>query len=310
MLEIPPHSAVAMAAVFGILILATCTRLLLRWRNPDKNYTELRQRIQSWWWMIAALFIVLAVSQSAAIWFFAFLSFLALKEFLSIVPMRHTDRRVIFWAYVAIPIQYWWVYQEWYGMFIVFIPIYIFLLLPMRMVILGETKGFIKSASVLHWAVMLTVFCLSHVAFLLTLEPKNADAGNIGLVLYLIFVTQANDVSQFIWGKLFGRRKIVAKVSPNKTWAGFLGGFVTVTIGGAILAPYLTCLDMKTGAGAAVIIALGGFIGDLVISAIKRDLQIKDAGSLIPGHGGLLDRVDSLLYTAPLFFHYIYYVCY
>ena len=164
MLDIPRHSLNAMLVVLALLLIATTCRLLLARINPDKDYTELRQRIQSWWWMIGILFVCLIVSPTTAIILFAFISFLALKEFFSIVPTRQADRRVLFWAYLSIPIQYYLVSIGWYGMFIIFIPVYVFLLLPMRMVLIGETKGFIHSAGVIHWAVMLTVFCLSHIA--------------------------------------------------------------------------------------------------------------------------------------------------
>lgn len=310
MFDIPPHSLAAMAVVLGLLVVASCARLILAAKHPDKDYTELRQRIQSWWWMIGSLFLVLSISFGAAVIFFGFISFLALKEFFSIMPTRQADRRVIFWAYLAIPVQYYWVYSGWYGMFIIFVPVYLFLFMPMRMVLIGETKGFIQSAALLQWAVMLAVFCVSHIALLLTLPPLNAEAGSVGLVLFLLFMTQANDVCQYIWGKLLGRHKIIPKVSPNKTWEGFVGGFVTITLCAGWVAPLLTPLTMLQGLGAGIIIAGAGFIGDVVISSVKRDLQIKDSGQLIPGHGGLLDRLDSLLYTAPLFFHYLYYLCY
>lgn len=299
-----------MAAVIGLLISASIIRLGLAWKNPHKDYTELRQRIQSWWWMVILLFVVLAASKNTAIVFFGFLSFLALKEFLSIVMVRQADRRVIFWAYLAIPIQYYWVSMGWYGMFIIFIPVYVFLFLPMRMVLIGETKGFIRSAGLIHWAVMLTVFSISHIAYLLTLPVKNPAAGAVGLVLFLLFMTQFNDVCQYVWGKMLGKHKIIPKVSPNKTWEGFLGGVSTITLCAGFAAPYLTPLTFKQGIIAGLIIGISGFIGDVVISSVKRDLQIKDTGSFIPGHGGILDRVDSLLYTAPLFFHFVYYVAY
>lgn len=308
--DIPPNSFLAMAVVIGLLAAATCARLVLGFVKPDRDDTELRQRIRSWWWMVVSLFVVLSLSSGAAIAFFGFLSFLALKEFLSIVPMRHVDRRVIFWAYLAIPVQYYWVYSGWYGMFIVFIPVYLFLFLPMRMVLTGETSGFIKSVALLHWAVMLTVFSVSHIANLLTLAPANQDAGNIGPVLFLLFTTEFNDVCQYIWGKMLGRHRIIPKVSPNKTWEGFIGGFVTTTLCAGGAAPLLTPLSAVQGFCAGAVIAGAGFIGDVVISCVKRDLQIKDSGQLIPGHGGILDRMDSVLYTAPLFFHFLYYLCY
>jgi len=310
MFDIPINAFYTMMAVLVLLSVASAVQGLMANKNPLKDYSELSLRIQSWWWMIIILFVCLVVSQGTAIALFGFISFLALKEFFSIVAIRQSDRRVVFWAYVAIPVQYYWVSIGWYGMFLIFIPIYIFLLLPMRMVLIGETKGFIRSAGIMHWAVMLTVFCLSHIAYLLVLPVKNSDGGSIGLVIFLILMTQLNDVAQYIWGKTFGRHKILPKVSPNKTWEGFIGGVVTITITAAVIAPLLTPLSNVMGLFAGLIIGLSGFIGDVVISSIKRDLAIKDSGSLIPGHGGILDRFDSLTFTAPLFFHYLYYFYY
>lgn len=308
--NIPENSFYAMAAVLGVLIVATLIQYLLGVKNSDKDYTELSQRITSWWWIIGLLFVFLAIGNIAAIVFFAFISFLALKEFLSIIPTRQADRNVVFWAYLSIPFQYYWVTTGWYGMFIIFIPVYMFLFIPMRMVLKGETDGFIKAAGILHWAVMLTVFSVSHIAYLLVLPDKNILAGGVGLVLFLLFMTQFNDVSQYIWGKLLGKHKIIPKVSPNKTWEGFLGGLVTITLVAGFVAPYLTPLTQLQGYIAGMIISMSGFIGDVVISSVKRDLRIKDSGNLIPGHGGILDRMDSLIYTAPLFFHYLYYLHY
>ncbi len=307
---IPEHSFIAMLAMLAVLVAATAIEFLIHIRNPHKDYTELRQRTVSWWWIIALLFLFLGAGNTSAVVFFAFISFLALKEFLSIVPTRQADRQVVFWAYLCIPLQYYWVSSAWYGMFIIFIPVYMFLLIPMRMVLKGETDGFIKAAGILHWAVMLTVFSVSHIAYLLVLPEKNPLAGGLGLVLYLLFMTQFNDVNQYLWGKLLGKHKIIPRVSPNKTWEGFLGGLITITLVAGFVAPYLTPLTQLQGFVAGFIISAGGFMGDVVISSVKRDLHIKDCGNLIPGHGGILDRMDSLIYTAPLFFHYLYYLHY
>jgi phosphatidate cytidylyltransferase len=299
-----------MLTVLGLLVVASTLRLLIQKRNPTKDYTELKQRIQSWWIMVAILFSVLIFQKLATVLFFGFLSFLALKEFLSIVPMRQSDRKVVFWAYLAIPIQYYWVWQGWYGMFVIFIPVYMFLFLPFRMVLIGETKGFIKAAGVIHWASMIAIFCLSHIAYLIVLPVKNRDAGSIGVVLFLLFMTQFNDVCQYVWGKSLGKHKIIPKVSPNKTWEGFLGAFATLIICGGFVAPLLTPLSFQQGLVAGGLISGAGFVGDVVISAVKRDLKIKNSGSLIPGHGGILDRMDSLIFTSPLFFHFLYYLVY
>ena len=310
MFDVPIHSLYAMLVVFGLLLISSgITGFKIR-QQPEKDFTELYLRIRSWWWMIGLIFAALVAGKTLSIIFFAFVSFLALKEFFSIVPTRQADRRVLFWAYLSIPLQYYWVSIEWYGMFIIFIPVYMFLFLPMRMVLIGETSGFIKSAGVVHWATMLTVYCISHIAYLIALPIQNSSAGSIGLVLYLLLLTQLNDVSQYVWGKSFGKYKIIPKVSPNKTWEGFLGGLLTISICAGVAAPYLTPLTFAEGVLAGIIISGGGFIGDVVLSAVKRDLQIKDSGGLIPGHGGILDRLDSLTYASPLFFHYLYYLHY
>ncbi|MBB1274852.1 phosphatidate cytidylyltransferase [Psychromonas sp. SR45-3] len=310
MFNIPTHSFYMMIFVVILLITGSLIRWRLQVKNPQTDYLELKQRIQSWWWMIAILFGILLAPTTISIIFFALLSFLALKEFFSIMPTRQADRRILLWAYLAIPLQYYWVASNWYGMFLIFIPIYVFLFLPMRAVFIGETKGFIRSLGTIHWAVMLSVLCVSHIAYLLQLPVKNEQAGALGLVLFLIFITQFNDVCQYIWGKTLGKHKIIPKVSPKKTWEGFIGGVITVTLISGCVAPYLTPLTMVQGFVAGTLIAISGFVGDVVISSVKRDLAIKDSGTLIPGHGGLLDRIDSLIYTAPLFFHFLYYLHY
>ena len=227
------------------------------------------------------------------------------------ITTRRADRRVVFWAFLAIPVQFYWVAIGWYGMFIIFIPVYLFLLIPARMVLIGETQGFLKAAGTLHWGLMITVFSISHAAYLLAL-PENpaAPAGGAGLLFYLVFLSQFNDVAQYTWGKLFGKHPVVPKVSPKKTVEGLLGGVLTTTLIGWLIAPYLTPLSGWWALLAGLIIGLSGFFGDVVISAVKRDIGVKDSGTLIPGHGGIMDRIDSLTFTAPLFFHFLYYLYY
>jgi len=186
-----------------------------------------------------------------------------------------------------------------------------FLLILVCLLITGVSAGFIRSAGTLHWGVMLTVFALSHVAYLMALpEAVNPAGGGIGLMLYLLFLTQFNDVAQYVWGKSLGRHKIAPHISPGKTLEGLAGGVATTTAAGALLAAWLTPLSVPQGLLAGMLISIAGFFGDLTMSAVKRDLHIKDTGQLIPGHGGILDRLDSLTFTAPLFFHFVYYLHY
>lgn len=301
----------ALGGVFAVLVLASVIVGVLAAVRRGKDYSELKLRMRSWWVMIGIFSGAILLSPTSAVVFWGFVSFLALKEYLSLIPTRRADRRVLFWAYLAIPIHYYWVGIAWYGMFVIFIPVYMFLLMPLRMVIIGETEGFLRAAGTLHWGLMTTVFSLSHMAYLLVLDPaKNPAGGGAGLLLYLVFLTQFNDVAQYTWGKLFGKHKVIPKVSPNKTWEGLIGGNLTTLALAIVIAPYLTPLTLYEAAGAGLIIGVFGFIGDVTISALKRDIGVKDSGSLIPGHGGVLDRIDSLTYTAPLFFHYVYYLHY
>jgi phosphatidate cytidylyltransferase len=305
----PAVVAWALAGIFTLLVIATAAVWVLGRLRPAADLTELRQRVRTWWIMAAVFALAMLLSRRVSLFFFALVSFLALKEYLSLIPTRRADRSVLLLAYLAIPVQYLWIDMRWYGMFIVFIPVFVFLLLPMRMVLVGETEGFLRAAGTLHWGLMATVFSLSHVAFLLVLPQRlNAHGGGPGLVLYLVFLTQFNDVAQYLWGRTLGRHKVIPKVSPGKTVEGLLGGVATTILLAWLLAPWLTPFDRGEALVAGVIIGLGGFVGDVVISALKRDLGIKDSGTLLPGHGGILDRIDSLSYTAPLFFHFVWYL--
>jgi len=303
-----PNVLWTLGGVFALLVVATAVVFALARARPERNFAELRLRVQSWWIIVGIVAVALALSDTAAIVFFGFVSFLAFKEYLSLIPTRRADRRVLVWAYLSIPVQYWWIADAWYGMFVIFIPVYVFLLLPFRMVVAGAVDGFLRAIGTLHWGLMTTVYSLSHIAFLLVL-PGVAErgAGGAGLLVFLLILTELNDVAQYVWGKSLGRRRIVPTVSPNKTWEGFLGGVATTVVLAVVLAPVLTPFDGRGAVAAGILIAVAGFVGDVTISALKRDLGVKDSGSLIPGHGGMLDRIDSLTFTAPLFLHFTRY---
>lgn len=310
-LGIQPAVVQALAGIFGLLVVASAMIALLGPRLEQTARAELVARIQSWWLMFFIFAVAMALSRNISLVFFGFVSFMALKEYFSLVPTRRVDRRVLFWAYLTIPAQYLLVGMAWYGMFIILIPVYAFLLLPMRMVLAGEPHHFLRAAGTMHWGLMAMVFSISHVAYLLVLpEQINPGAGGAGLVLFLVFLTQFNDVAQYCWGKLLGRHKALPTVSPGKTVEGVIGGLATTTALAWLLSGWLTPLSTGQALAAGALIAMAGFIGDVTISALKRDLGVKDSGSLLPGHGGILDRIDSLIYTAPLFFHFIHYLHY
>jgi len=300
-------SGVVLLGIFAALGAATLVvRLFVRGAHAE----ELKDRVRSWW-IIVALFVVGAMlNATVAMFFFGLISYLALKEYFTLIPTRRTDRRIIFYAYLSIVFQYWFAGIQWYGMFIIWIPVYLFLLLPFRQVLIGETQGFLEHTSRVQWGLMMFVFGLSHIAYMMTLPPlPGSDVGGRELVLYLVLLTELNDVLQYLWGKSIGRRKIVPKVSPNKTVGGFAGAFVCISLL-AVALSFLTPFEWHEALFAGMLISGAGFIGDVVVSMVKRDIGVKDSGHLLPGHGGILDRVDSLTYTAPLFFHYVHYFWY
>jgi phosphatidate cytidylyltransferase len=304
-----PNLLAGLAGIFALLVAATAIVWLIRRLRSGIDLGDVPARVRSWWLMVVIFSIAMVLDRRVSLAFFALVSFLALKEYLSLIPTRRVDRAVLLWAYLAVPLQYLWIGLEWYGMFIIWVPVYLFLFLPMCMVVIGTTEGFLRAAGTLHWGLMMTVFSISHVAFMLVLpDDVNPTGGGAALVLYLVFLTQFNDVAQFLWGKGLGRHKVVPTVSPGKTVEGLLGGLATTIALAVVLAPFLTPLSRQWALVAGVIIGLGGFIGDIVISGLKRDLGVKDSGDLLPGHGGILDRIDSLTYTAPLFFHFVYYL--
>lgn len=297
--------------IFAILFVATVVNGLLVWLRPSKDWRELTLRIRTWWVIIILFSLTILSPHWLALTFFALVSFIALKEFLTLVTSRLSDHMFPLWIFIAIPVNYWLIGMGLYQIFIVFIPVYIFLFLPVQMAISGNTKGFLQTVSQLHWCLMTTVFAFSHVAFLLVLPADGKETGAL-LVLFLVGLTEFNDIAQYLWGKFLGRGRIlvIPKVSPNKTLAGLLGGIATTTLVAALSGPLLTPFNWWFALLVGFIISITGFCGDVVMSAIKRDIGVKDSGTLLPGHGGILDRLDSLIFTAPVFFHFIRYFYY
>jgi phosphatidate cytidylyltransferase len=299
----PVH--IAIGAIYALLIVASMISVTLRKLSPGEASTELSQRVRSWWWMITVFTIAILTSRVVSSIFLALMSYLALKEYFSLIPTRRVDRGILLVAYLAIPVQFYLAHVGSFGLFMVFIPVWMFLFMPAAITLAGHTEGFLRAVGLLSWGLMIAVFSLSHTAMLLSFGVKLGFGA--GPLLFLVALTELSDVAQFTTGKLFGRHKIVPRVSPKKTWEGFIGGVVTTALVGMLAGPLLTPLSPAWSAAAGAIIAGTGFLGDITISACKRDLGVKDASSLIPGHGGILDRVDSLIYSAPVFYHLLHY---
>lgn len=296
--------------VLFVLILASTLVGALRLAKPQKNLSELSARVRSWWLMAAIFFGAVAVGNRLSLIFFAFLSFWAMKEYLTLLKTRPSDHRGLVLAFLAIPIQYYWIAIGWYGMFIIFIPVYMFLILPAQLMLAKETKGFVASASQIHWGMMAFTFGLSHLGFLLVLpNVNNSSASGRSLLLFLVFVVEMCDVLKYAWGKTLGRHRIIPRVSPNKTWEGFIGGVTSAALL-SLGIRFLTPFSVLETVFVSLMITVAGAAGGAVMSAVKRDYGVKDFGSIIPGHGGMVDRVDSLCYAAPIFFHYVRYYYY
>ena len=256
--------------------------------------------------MTLVLVLAFVTGHIGSTFLFFLVSFAALRECLSLVYSRRGDYAVLVACfYVVLPVQYYFVLTDWYGMFAIFIPVYAFLLLPILAGLSGDPTRFLDRTAKIQWSLMVSVFCISHVPFILNLKIPNFDQ-NILLVIFLIAVVQASDVLQYIWGKLLGKRKIAPVLSPSKTVEGFVGGVLSATA----LATALWWITPFTPFQAGLIglvICLMGFAGGLVMSAIKRDFGVKDWGHMIKGHGGMMDRVDSICFAAPIFFHIVRY---
>ena len=257
--------------------------------------------------MVAIFSAALFTGGLGSVILFALTSFFALREFLTLTPTRAADHRALFWAFfVVVPLQYVLVAQRWYGSFAIFIPVYVFLFIPIRCALGGDAQHFLERTAKIQWALMVCVYCVSHVPALLMLDIPGFSGANARLVLFLVLVAQLSDVLQYVWGKLFGRHKIAPVLSPSKTWEGFLGGILSASAVGAALW-WATPFNPWQAAALSLVITIMGFFGGLVMSAIKRDRGVKDYGNLIEGHGGVMDRIDSICFAAPVFFHLVRY---
>lgn len=296
------------AGVVGVLVLASAIGAALARRptadgKPNLAVENLNARVKAWWVMVAAIGGAFLLGRAGVILLFAFASFAALREFITLTPTRRGDHWALLGGFfVVLPIQYGLIWTEWYGLYSIFIPVYGFLLMPIVAAVRGDTTRFLERVAEVQWGLMISVFCVSHVPALMTLDIPNFEGRQLLLIAFLVLVVQSSDVLQYVWGKLLGRHKIAPNLSPSKTVEGFVGGVASATLlGGALW--WITPFNPWQAASMALVINLMGFLGGLVMSAIKRDRGVKDWGRMIEGHGGMLDRLDSVVFAAPVFFH-------
>ncbi|MEZ5384979.1 MAG: phosphatidate cytidylyltransferase [Prosthecobacter sp.] len=301
------HLLYLLSSVLGILVVSSIIGAVLARRVQSEKgkatVANLNARIVSWWIMAAVFGGVLLLGTLFTTVLFALLSFLAMREFITLNRTERADHEVLFWAFfVILPLHYFLVGIRWHGMFTIFIPVYAFVFIPFRRVLTGATKNFLASTAKIQWALLVCVYAVSHMPMLLALPLKGCEGKNATLLLFFVLTVQLSDVLQYVWGKTCGRRPVAPHVSPSKTWEGTLGG-IGSTVAVSTCLWWATPFNPLQAALMALIICTAGFFGGLVMSAIKRDLGAKDWGSTIAGHGGFMDRIDSLCFAAPLFFH-------
>lgn len=282
-------------------------------RHRKSNAIEnLIARIKSWWLMAALLTAAFLAGSTPVIILFAFVSFASLREFMTVAPSRHGDRAAMLTAFFFfLPAQYFLIFRGWYGLFLIFIPLCAFVVLPILATLRADIKDYLSRVAITQWGTMVCVYCISYVPALLAFPLPGNTAWNAGgdglaarslLAVFLLIISQSSDIMQYVFGKLFGFHKLAPAISPGKTVEGFIGGLASSIILGALLSR-ITPFGRWQAAAMALVIALMGFLGGLVMSGIKRDRGVKDWGHLITGHGGVLDRLDSVCFAAPVFFH-------
>ncbi len=271
-------------------------------------------RVRAWWMMCAILIAGFIFGYVATVVLFGIVSFMALREFITMTPTRRGDHRALFWVFLAVtPLQYVLVGfgEDAYKIYSIFIPVYGSLLIPARIAISGDPKWFLERSAKIQFGLLICVYALSYAPALLDLSLRVPDAdGNLqpwqgsrpGLLFYFVLLVQLNDVLQYVWGKLVGKHVIAPKVNSNRTWEGFCGGVASTTLFGVLLSG-VTPFGLWGSAFMAMIVSVMGFAGGMTMSAIKRDRGVADYGTLVQGHHGLLDRIDSLCFSAPVFFH-------
>jgi phosphatidate cytidylyltransferase len=295
------------AGVLALLVVFSILGFILsRGAGPQARDTvlNLNARVRAWWVMVALLGGAIAAGPGWTVALFGVVSFMALREFLTLTPMHRGDHLTLFLSFfVVVPLQFWLIATGWYGFFAVLIPVYVFVMLPAIAVLSGDTQDFLARNAKLQWGLWLTVYALSYAPALLMLDAvPGFHLPPAMLLLYLIIVVQMSDVFQYVCGKLFGRTKLAPSVSPSKTVEGLAGGGAIAIVIGTLLNG-MTPFTHAEAAGMSLLIVAAGFFGGLTLSAMKRDLGVTDWGHMIEGHGGVLDRLDSVAFAAPLFFH-------
>jgi phosphatidate cytidylyltransferase len=312
-----------LAAIFASLVIGSVARFIAL-RHAEETLRRKRLASLRTWWMLAiAVSAGLLAGRPGICLLLTTASCIAWFEITRMFEPRAEDKLAIRAGYGLIVINYLLIMFGSFSFFVVFLPLSSLFILAVSLLIKDEPKGYIRSAGGLLWGIMFLGYGVSHAAALLILpSSSNGPLGPVGWFLFLVILTEADDIFQAVIGRLFGshkRHRITPMISPNKTREGFFGGMLVIVILAPLIAPWLTTLDQQAGLLslseplqpwiapilAAILISLAGFFGDINMSAIKRDAGVKDSSNLLPGMGGVIDRVDSLSMTGPVFVYFL-----
>ena len=303
--------------VFGVLALVSTVTFVLSLREKsDPPSGEVRrfephdfQRLlQTSWIMVVVFWIGWILGERAATVLFALVAFFALREFITLSPTRHGDHRSLVLAFfVVLPVQFWLVATRHFDLFTVFIPVYVFLALPVVSALANDPHRFLERNAKLQWGIMVCVYGMSHVPALLLLEFPRQPGRNAFLVFFLAFVVQSCMIVQHLVSRGLRRRPRAPAVSQAFNWTSW---FIGVAVGGVLGGLLAGITPFKPGQALAVslIACVAGSLGHLVMKALKRDRGVTSWGAggiSVTGASGLLDRVDALCFAAPVFFHSI-----
>lgn len=277
----------------------------------EKAYKELLNRTVSWIFMVVILSVFFFFGSTGTTIIFMLISFFVFREFISLAPVNWKDYWVLIVSfYIVIPAQYYLVWDNYYGFFSILIPVYVFGIIPALTALLGQTKDFLQRVALIQWGQFIAIYNISYIPALFMLDNMHIGhketIHSLNLIVYLLIIVQFSDIAQFICGKLFGKHRIAPEISPNKTVEGLIGGGLCAILLGVILRG-LTPFSLSSSIVISALLVLAGFLGGLSLSGVKRSLHAKDWGYSIPGHGGFMDRMDSLTFSAPIFFHVVRY---
>ncbi len=307
-----------LGVVLGILAGAYIVGMFLRKQPEGTVHPALarafNERVRAWWMMAAILMAGFLLGYHATVFLFFLVSFWALREFITMTPTRRSDHRTLFWVFFVItPAHYFLVSlgEGWYPVYSIMIPVFGWLFLPSRIAFSGDAKRFLERSAKILAGLIICVYSLSYAPALLDLTFYTRDESQVlqvwtgskpGLLFYFVLLVQLADLLQYAWGKLIGRHVIAPNINASRTWEGFCGGVASTTLFGVLLY-WVTPFGVWGSACMAMIVAVMGFAGGMTMSAIKRDRGVKDYGTLVQGHAGVLDRIDSICFSAPVFFH-------